>query len=52
MSEQAHGDDPVTCFCGKETSAAMIARHLEEAHGIDPEEIANAPIFDATEEDG
>lgn len=43
------GDDPVLCgLCDKSTSVAMIARHLIEEHGLDPEEIANAPVYDMT----
>lgn len=38
-------DDSAYCgVCGKETSLAMIARHLVDEHDIDPEDIANAPI--------
>jgi hypothetical protein len=47
-------DDSCTCgLCGNETSLAMIAHHLVEAHGFDSEElsegIADAPIYDATD---
>jgi hypothetical protein len=46
------GDDPVLChLCGKDTSIAMIAHHLATEHDIDPDEIANAEIVDATDED-
>jgi hypothetical protein len=42
-------DDPATCgICGKETSIAMIARHLITEHDIDPDDIADAEIIDAT----
>lgn len=44
------GDDAVACgICSKVTSLAMIAHHLVNEHGIDPEEIANAPVYDMTE---
>jgi len=47
--EQFTPDDSVTCgLCGKETSVAMIARHLEDEHDIDPDEIADAPVIDRT----
>jgi hypothetical protein len=45
-------DDSVYChLCDPphETSAAMIARHLEAVHGVDPQAIANAPIVDRTD---
>ncbi len=45
-------DDSVWChICEppRETSLAMIAIHLEKVHGIDPREIAEAPIFDSTD---
>jgi hypothetical protein len=48
----ATGDDPVLChLCGKDTSIAMISYHLFAAHGIDPDEIADAPIIDETGDD-
>lgn len=31
------------------TSIAMIVHHLAEVHGMDEEEIANAPIVDFTD---
>lgn len=47
MNEIVTGDDPVTChLCGKETSVAMIARHLHDEHGIAYEDIADAEIID------
>lgn len=49
--DHATGDDPVLChLCGKDMSLAMIVYHLEHEHGIDPDEIANAPIVSAPEE--
>ena len=46
----ATGDDPVLChLCGKDTSVAMIAYHLFAAHGIDPDEWADAEVVDLTE---
>lgn len=51
MKDRATPDDPVTCgLCGKETSLAMIVIHLANEHGIDPQEIADAPVVDRTEE--
>lgn len=48
----ATGDDPVLChLCGKDTSVAMIVHHLETEHGIDPEDIANAPVVDRSSDD-
>lgn len=48
--DRVTGDDPVHCeLCGKDTSLAMAAHHLATEHGIDPEDIANAPVFDASE---
>ena len=48
----ATGDDRVLChLCGKDTSVVMIGYHLFAAHGIDPDEIADAPIVDRTDED-
>ena len=48
----ATGDDPATCaLCGHETSVAMIAHHLVTEHDIDPDDIANAPIIDTTNEE-
>lgn len=42
------GDDSVFCgLCGKETSLVMIARHLKDEHGIDPD-WENVPIVDGT----
>lgn len=50
MKEIFTPDDPVTCgLCNKETSVAMIVYHLEKEHGIDPKEIADAPVVDRTE---
>lgn len=50
MKEIFTPDDPVMCgLCDKETSVAMIVIHLRDEHGIEPEEIANAPILDETE---
>lgn len=52
MKDRPTPDDPVMCgLCGKETSVAMIAWHLEHEHDIDPDDIANAPIYDRTEDD-
>lgn len=49
VGEDVSGDSPATCgLCGKETSVAMIAKHLEDEHGIDPREIADAPVVDNT----
>lgn len=46
---QGTGDDTAYCgICGKETSVAMIGRHLIEEHGIDPDDLANAPVLDLT----
>jgi hypothetical protein len=43
----ATGDDAAFCnLCGRETSLAMLAVHLAEEHGIDPRELADAPVFD------
>lgn len=51
MLDRYTGDDPALChLCGKDTSVAMIAYHLVHEHGIDPEDIANAPIIDGTDE--
>lgn len=50
--EQVTGDDSVYCrACGKETSLAMIGRHLKDEHGIDWEDITSAPVVDLTGED-
>jgi hypothetical protein len=50
VKDRATPDDPVTCgICGRETSVAMIAAHLEREHGVDPREIADAPVVDLTE---
>ena len=41
----ATGDDPAHCeLCGKDTSIAMIGRHLIEEHGLDPEDLTEAEI--------
>ena len=46
--DRATPDDPVVCgICQHETSIAMIAVHLEREHGIDPSDLASAPIYDA-----
>jgi hypothetical protein len=45
VTERVTGDDAVTCaICQHESSIAMIAVHLEREHGIDPADIANAPV--------
>lgn len=52
MSAHATPDDSVFCqLCDPphETSVAMIVLHLAEVHGIDPDEIAYAPVLDATD---
>lgn len=46
------GDDSVFCqLCAPphETSIAMIATHLVEVHGVDPQDIADAEIVDYTD---
>ena len=46
------GDDPVTCnLCGKETSLAMIVSHLAFEHSVDPDDIADAPVYGPDDED-
>lgn len=43
--DRATGDDPVLChLCGRNTSVAMIGHHLVSEHGLDPDDIANAPV--------
>lgn len=45
-------DDSVWChLCDPphETSIAMIAIHLRDVHGVDPEDIANAESIDRTD---
>jgi hypothetical protein len=52
--DRATPDDSVFCqLCEPphETSIAMMSAHLVEVHGLDPDDIANAPIVDLTEED-
>jgi hypothetical protein len=53
MSAYGTGDDAAFCgLCGKETSVAMIAQHLVDEHGIDPETIRTARIVDASPQGG
>lgn len=55
MKDSVSPDDSVICgLCGHETSIAMIVRHLDVEHGVDPEDISNAEVIDATgsENDG
>ena len=44
-----------SCYCNlcdppKETSLAMLPYHLEHEHGIDPDDIASAPILEAPDD--
>lgn len=46
------GDDYVHCaLCGRDTSLAMLATHLETEHDIPRSAIADAPIIDRTEDE-